>query len=188
MLRDFTFGSMVLRLALAMLAGGAIGYGRSKKERAAGLRTYMLITLGAAMSVLLSLYEYTMLTEGPWAETVERVGLKFDAARLVSQVITGIGFLGAGIIIKGAHQQVKGLTTVTGLFATVCMGIAAGAGFYWLVILCVALIVLVLNVMSPLEGAFKRRLRNITLYVEFGSVEDIATITDIMRQQHAQVF
>ena len=168
-LRQFSFGTMLLRLLLAMLSGGAVGYGRSRKARAAGLRTYMLISIGTAMAVLLTLYQYQMLT-GPWAEVVARVGMKFDAARLASQVITGIGFLGAGIIIKIAHQQVKGLTTATGLFATVIMGIAAGAGLYECVIVALVLIVLVLNVMSPLEIAFKRRLRNITLNVEFRSV------------------
>lgn len=87
-----------------------------------------------------------------------------------------------------AHQQVNGLTTATGLFATVCMGIARGAGFYECVLLSVLLTVLVLNVMSPLEIAFKRRLRNITLNVEFGSVEDIAQITRVIEAQYAKVY
>ena len=186
-LRQFSFATAVLRLLLATVCGGAVGFGRSKKARAAGLRTYMLISIGAAMSVLLTLYEYSMLT-GPWADAVEEVGLKFDASRLGAQVITGIGFLGAGIIIKIAHQQVNGLTTATGLFATVCMGIAAGAGFYECVILSALVIVLVLNVMSPLEFAFKRRLRNITLNVEFDSVEDISDITRAIEAQHACVY
>ncbi|MBR1586598.1 MAG: MgtC/SapB family protein [Clostridia bacterium] len=184
---DFSFITAILRLTLAMLAGGAVGYGRSKKERDAGLRTYMLISIGAAMSVLLALYEYQAL-HTLWGDTVAAVGDKFDVSRMVGQAITGIGFLGAGIIIKGAHQQVKGLTTATGLFATVCMGIAAGAGFYEVVIIALILIVLVLNVMSPLEGAFKRRLRNITLHVEFNTVEDIATITKMLQDQQVQIF
>ena len=186
-LRQFSFATVLLRLLLAMLSGGVVGYGRSKKARAAGLRTYMLISIGAAMAVLLSLYDYKMLT-GPWAGSVAQVGMKFDAARLASQVITGIGFLGAGIIIKISHQQVKGLTTATGLFATVIMGVAAGAGFYECVLIAMALIVLVLNVMSPLEIAFKRRLRNITLNVEFSSVEDIERITKVIEAQEAKVY
>ncbi len=186
-LRQFNMVTMILRLFLALLAGGAVGYGRSRKDRPAGLRTYMIISVGAAMSVLLALFQYQML-EGPWAEVVARVGKKYDASRLAAQVITGIGFLGAGIIIKATHQQVKGLTTATGLFATVCMGMACGAGFYEIVIISLILIVLVLNVMSPLEVAFKRRLRNITLNVEFNCVEDIETITEVMRFMDAQIF
>ena len=176
-LREFTFLSVLFRLLLAMTAGGVIGYGRSRKERTAGFRTYMIISLGAAMAVLITLY---LCELEPWE--------KFDASRLASQVITGIGFLGAGIIIKAAHQQVRGLTTATGLFATVCMSIAAGAGFYELVLLALLTIVLVLNVMWPLELLYKRRLRNITLNVEFNSVGDLDTISEVMRAQHAKIF
>ena len=142
-LRQFNFVTALLRLLLALAAGGAVGYGRSRKERPAGLRTYMIISVGAAMSVLLGCFQYEMI-KGPWAEIAAQVGQKYDASRLAAQVITGIGFLGAGIIIKAAHQQVKGLTTATGLFATVCMGIAAGVGFYEIVLLALVLLALAL--------------------------------------------
>ncbi len=186
-LRQFSFASALVRLLLAMVSGGVVGYGRSKQARAAGLRTYLLISIGAAMAVLITLFQYQMLT-GPWAPVVEEVGLKFDASRLASSVITGIGFLGAGIIMKVAHQQVNGLTTATGLFATMVMGLAAGAGFYECVIVALLLIVVVLNIMSPLEFAFKRRLRNITLNVEFSSVEDITGITRAIEAEGARVY
>lgn len=186
-MREFTFWTAILRLGLAVLAGAAIGYGRYMKNRPAGFRTYMMISMGAAMSVLLEIYLYEML-KGPWADTVEKVGFKYDASRMVSQSITGIGFLGAALIIKGAHQHVKGLTTATGLFATVCVGIAAGAGFYELVVIAGVLNVLVLNVMAPMEDALKFRLRNVTLLLEFNTVEDIEQITDVMQKHHAQVF
>jgi len=149
-LGEFNFFTAFFRLLLAMAAGGVIGYGRSQRARAAGFRTYMLVSIGAAMSVLLALYQYQMLTTS-WADVVDEVGLKYDASRLASQAITGIGFLGAGIIIKAAHQQVNGLTAATGLFATVCLGVAAGAGFYECVVAAVILIVLVLNLMTPME-------------------------------------
>ena len=70
-LREFSFGAMVLRLALAMLCGGVIGYGRSRKERPAGLRTYMLVCLGAAAAVQVSLYLHTMLN-GQWSVVIGR--------------------------------------------------------------------------------------------------------------------
>ena len=178
-LHEFNMGSAVFRLLLAMACGGTVGYGRSKKARQAGLRTYMIICIGAAMSVLITLYLYAML-HGPWAPTVEEVGKMFDASRIAAQVIAGIGFLGAGIIIKVAHQQVNGLTTATGLFATVCMGLAAGVGFYSCVFIALILIVLVLNVMTPLEASFKRRLRNITLNVEFNNVGNLDEIISVM--------
>ena len=186
-LREFNFLSAVFRLLLAMAGGGVIGYGRSQKQRAAGLRTYTLICIGSALSVLLSLYLYEML-RGPWQETVMQVGEKYDATRIAAQAISGIGFLGAGIIFKVAHSQVSGLTTATGLFAAVTLGIAAGAGFYECVILAIVLVQLVLNVMSPLESQFKRKMRNITLYVEFGSVDDIGVVTDLIEHMNAQIY
>ena len=186
-LKDFTFGAMTLRLVLAMLCGGAIGYGRSKKERPAGLRTYMLVCLGAAAAMLMSQYLYQML-HGMWAETTAEVGDKFDAARYAAQAVAGIGFIGAGIIIKVSHSQVSGLTTATGLFAAVCMGLACGAGFYECAIPVLVIVVLVLNVMSPLEGEFKRKLRNLTLTVEFNEVGDIDTIRRALEGQNATIY
>ena len=186
-LRGFSFGGVAFRLVLALLCGGVIGYGRSKKNCAAGLRTYILISLGAALSIIVTLYEYNMLYTF-WPDVVAEVGEKFDASRLASQAITGIGFLGAGTILKIAHQQVKGLTTATGLFATVCMSLAAGAGYYELVLTAVIIIALVLNGMAPLEILFKRRLRNITLNVEMDEVADIALISSTIEAENARIY
>lgn len=124
-LREFNFLSSVVRLALALAVGGIIGYGRSKKQRSAGLRTYMLTTVGAALTILIAMYEYEMLST-KWSDVVDLVGLKYDGSRYSAQVITGVGFLAAGTIIGTAHQQVSGLTTAIGLFASACLGIAAG--------------------------------------------------------------
>ena len=127
-LRSFSFISILIRLLLAMTAGAVIGFGRTRRQRPAGLRTYMLTAIGACLAMLLVIYEYTMLT-GPWSPAVESVGMKFDASRYAAQVISGIGFLGAGTIVAAAHQQVSGLSTATGLFAIACIGLAAGAGY-----------------------------------------------------------
>ncbi len=186
-LREFTFLSVLFRLLLALGAAGLIGYGRTLRGFAAGIRTYMLIGIGGALSVVITLYEYNML-HSAWAEVLAQVGEKFDASRLASQTITGIGFLGAGTILKVAHQQVNGLTTATGMFGTVCMSIAAGAGFFECVILSMLLIVLVLNLMTPLETLYKRRLRNITLSVEMDSTENIELITDQIKAVNAEVY
>ena len=185
--REFTFLSAVIRLLLALVCGTVIGYGRSAMQRTAGMRTYVLISVGSCMAVLITLFQYEQL-QSVWTDVVAEVGQKFDASRLASQVVAGIGFLGAGLIIKAAHQQVQGLTTATGLFATVCLSMAAGAGFYEVVLLSTLIVVLVLNVMTPLEIGFKRRLRNITLNVEFSHVEDVQTISEVIRQQHADIY
>lgn len=188
-LRQFSFGSVVIRLVLAMAAGGAVGYGRARKQRNAGLRTYMLVSVGAALTILISLYETQMLYDGgAWAWVASVAELKFDASRYGAQVITGIGFLAAGTIIAVAHQQVSGLTSAIGLFAAACLGLAAGVGFVECVVIATLLIILSMETMQPLEVGFKRRLRNITIFVEFDSVSDIAAITDILEQRGAQIF
>lgn len=186
-LRQFDFLSIFCRLALALACAGLIGYGRSKRHSGAGLRTYMLVALGGALSILITQYEYSML-HSVWAETLAQVGEKFDASRLSSQVLTGIGFLGAGIILKVAHHQVIGLTTATGLFATACMSIAAGAGFFECVILTMILIIVVLNIMDPLELMYKRRLHHITLHVEMENMDALSRISDAIEQQNAMIF
>ena len=104
-LREFNFVSVLFRLILAMIASGLIGYGRTRRRKTAGFRTYMLTGIGAAMSVLIALYEYEMMQTG-WADTVAAVGLKFDASRFAAAVIGGIGFIAAGSIIKAGHQQI----------------------------------------------------------------------------------
>lgn len=114
--------------------------------------------------------------------------LKFDATRFAAQVINDIGFLAAGTIIAIGHQQVSGLTTAIGLFACVTMGIAAGAGFYECVIIAMVLIIFSLEVMQPIEVAFKRRLRNITILVEFNDMESFHEITDYLKEHNVTIY
>ena len=109
-LRELNMISVVLRLALAMFLGGLIGLERGRKRRAAGFRTYMLVSLGAALTMLLGQYNYVML-EQEWAALAVELGIKTDVSRIGAQVINGIGFLGAGTIIVTKRQEVKGLTS-----------------------------------------------------------------------------
>ena len=186
-LREFHFLTAVLRLLLAMCAGGAVGYGRARKRRSAGMRTYMLTCLGASLTVLISMYEFEMLhTQWAWAQSF--TDLKFDGSRFSAQVINGMGFLAAGTIIGVAHQQVSGLTTAIGLFGTACVGLACGAGFYEGVILAVPMLILAMEAMAPVEKTYKRRLRNITIAVEFRNPEDLAAVTGAVAEQGAQIF
>ena len=113
----------VARLALAVLLGGAIGFERELREHEAGLRTHMLVSLGSALFTLVSIYA--------WADQTlsARAGLSVDPTRIAAQVVSGVGFLGAGtIIVRGV--SVKGLTTAASLWVVAAIGMAAGAGFY----------------------------------------------------------
>lgn len=186
-LRQFSPVSVMVRLTLATLVGALVGYGRARKKANAGLRTYMLTSIGAALTMLVSMYEYEMLN-GPWAYAAKLYGMKFDISRFSAQVGSGVGFLAAGTIIAAPHRQVSGLTSAIGLFACATLGIACGAGFYECVLCAMLVIIFTMEFMQPIEVAFKRRLRNITIYVEFDDPGDVDAITRTIRNQGAQLY
>ncbi|UXI68040.1 MgtC/SapB family protein [Tahibacter amnicola] len=119
----------VVRLSIAALLGGLLGYERERKGRAAGLKTHMLVSLGSALFVLVPLQ--AGVSQG-------------DLTRVVQGIVSGIGFLGAGTILKGPHQgRVEGLTTAAGIWTTSAIGMAAGMGYPMTAVLCtgVALVI-----------------------------------------------
>ena len=186
-LRQLDLASLLFRLALAMLFGGMIGMERERKRRPAGFRTYMLVCLGAALTLLLSQYEARML-DTVWAARAAEIGIKTDVSRFGAQVINGIGFLGAGTVIVTGRQEVKGLTTAAGLWASACMGLAIGAGFYECVVLAFLLIFLCIRLLPPLENLMVERARNMNLYVEFSSLDDVGAIIGRIKSQGAQIY
>ena len=183
-LREFHFVSVLLRLILAMLFGGMIGLERGRKGRAAGLRTYMLTCIGAAMTMLLGQYEYFML-ETEWLGSA---GARVDVARFGAQVINGIGFLGAGTIIVTGKQEVKGITTAAGLWASACMGLAIGAGFYECVLLGFVIIFLVMRILPRVESFLMENARNMNIYVEFHSLDDVGAVIGCIKKQDVQIY
>lgn len=185
-LRELNIYSLALRLLLAMLLGGMIGMERAIKGRAAGFRTYILVCLGAAMTMLLGQYFYGML-DGAWLSVKKLTGAATDVARMGAQVINGIGFLGAGTIIVTGRQEVKGLTTAAGLWASACMGLAVGAGFYECVLLAFLLIFLSIRVLPRVENYIIEKTRNLNIYVEFENMEDLGTIISRLKKQEVQI-
>ena len=185
-LRELNMASLLLRLILAMLCGGLLGLERGRKRRPAGSRTYMLVCLGAALTMVLSQYEYVMLTT-EWADVSTELGIRTDVARFGAQVVNGIGFLGAGTIMITGRQQIKGLTTAAGLWASACMGLAIGAGFYESVLLGAALIFLVMRFLPFIENELVERARFINIYVEFHSLDNIGAILSKIKDQGAQI-
>lgn len=185
-LRELNIYSVALRLVLAMLLGGMIGMERGRKRRAAGFRTYLLVCMGAALTMLLGQYFVTML-DGSWKTLGDALGIKTDVARLGAQVINGIGFLGAGTVIVTGRQEVKGLTTAAGLWASACMGLAVGAGFYSCVIPAFLLILLSIRTLPWLENLIVENTRNINIYVEFDSIDSMAGIISDIRSRHVRI-
>jgi putative Mg2+ transporter-C (MgtC) family protein len=186
-LRQLNMASLLLRLTLALLFGGLIGLERERKRRPAGFRTYMLVCLGAALTMLLSQYEAVMLTTR-WAPVAQSLGLTTDVSRFGAQVINGIGFLGAGTVIVTGRQEVKGLTTAAGLWTSACMGLAIGAGFYECVLPGFLLILLCVRVFPYIENRATARSRNMSIYLEVRSMEDMGAVLQYLRSMEMQIF
>ena len=185
-LREINTASVLLRLTLAMFCGGMIGLERARKHRPAGFRTYMLVCMGAALTVLLSQYAYHMLNT-VWAERAAEIGIRTDVSRFGAQVINGIGFLGAGTILVTGQQKVKGLTTAAGLWASACMGLAVGAGFYECVILAFVLIFLAVHLLPMVELYIVENARNMNIFVEFQSLDNVAEIINRIKAQDVTI-
>ncbi len=130
-----------LRLAAALVAGGIIGYERERDSQPAGLRTHMILALGAALVMILSV----------------NIGIKYgsDPSRLAAQVVSGIGFLGAGAILRFGFN-VKGLTTASTLWTTAMVGMAIGYGYYLVSLFTVVITIIVLTLVERFEKKFVR--------------------------------
>lgn len=164
-LNDMT---IILRLILAVLLGGVIGFERGRSGRPAGLRTHILVCLGSAMAIMTNQFVY------------ERYGIS-DPTRMAAQVISGIGFLGAGTIIVTGRHQVKGLTTAAGLWATACMGLAIGIGFYKAAIAGAVLIVFTTVVLHRLDNFMLSKSKVMDIYVEFNNSVSITSVLESLK-------
>ena len=173
-LSAFNALSIFVRLFLAMVLGGIVGLERGIKGRAAGMRTYMLVCLGSALVMITS--EYLMMRHG-----------FTDPARMGAQVISGIGFLGAGTIIITRDRQVRGLTTAAGLWASACMGLAIGAGFYAGALIGMAFIVFVTTLMHRLDAKFLSKSRTVEVYVELKESGHIQVLLDNIRKNSIKI-
>jgi len=140
--------TILLRTVLAVLLGGVIGFERESKRRPAGFRTHTLVCVGASTVMLLSELLFMRYNAA--------YGVLSDPARMGAQVVSGIGFLGAGTIMRyGAN--VRGLTTAASIWATGCIGLAAGAGFYDLAVTAAVIILVTLILFSKAERRLEKR-------------------------------
>lgn len=130
---DITLQTSLIRLAVSLLLGAAIGTERQIHKHPAGLRTFTLICLGSTLAMLVSIYICQNNTDL----------LNGDPGRIAAQVLTGIGFIGAGLIIKN-EDGVKGLTTAACIFSTACIGLAVGVGMIWEAVIVTAVVLAVL--------------------------------------------
>lgn len=137
---DVTLIGAIAKLLLSLVLGATIGIERRRKGQIAGLRTFALISMGATLAMLISIYipqEYLGLKNG-------------DPGRIAAQVVSGVGFLGAGAIIQ-MKGSVRGLTTAAGIWMTACIGLAVGAGMYLISIIATLLIIFILVNIERIE-------------------------------------
>ena len=185
--RELNIWSMMLRLVLALFVGGFIGFERERKGRAAGFRTYMLVALGAALTAILSQYLDTML-DTFMKDAYDIVGRRTDVVRLGARVVSGVGFLGTGTIIVTGKQEVKGLTTAAGLWASACMGLAVGAGFIECVFVSFLLIIFSIRVLPAIETLIINKSRNMLIYLETDNIVQLSSIISFIKREQIEIY
>lgn len=168
-LREVTYLAVVLRIFTAVLFGGAIGLERGMKNRPAGLRTYMLVCVGSCLIMLTNQYLFQVSGAG-------------DPMRLGAQVVSGIGFLGAGTIIVTKHNQIKGLTTAAGLWASAGVGLALGVGFYEAAAVAGFSVFAILTLLQRWDDKMKGTTKIIELYIE---LLDSVPLGELIRELRA---
>ncbi|MEF2243306.1 MgtC/SapB family protein [Paenibacillus sp. IITD108] len=141
---------LTIRLLISALCGGFIGLERELSNHAAGFRTHILVCIGSTCIMLLSIYGFSQF--------VDEINVRVDPARLAAQVITGIGFLGAGAIMRNG-SMISGLTTAASIWVVAAIGLCIGAGFMYLAFLATVLVVIILFVLNKVENAMMRHWR-----------------------------
>ncbi len=155
-LRELNLVSILFRIFLSVMIGGFLGMERGKKNRPAGLRTYILVCLGSALVMMTNQYVYLTYQTG-------------DPMRLGAQVISGVGFLGAGTIILTGRNKIMGITTAAGLWAAACGGLAIGVGFYEGAVLGGIVIAFTVSGMLRFDIWLRKKSKYLELYVEYNA-------------------
>ena len=165
-LKELNILSVIVRILLAIICGGVIGIERRRAHQPAGMRTYMLVCMGAAIVMATGQYMYDTFKTG-------------DPSRLGAQVISGIGFLGAGSIITSGKTKVRGLTTAAGLWVSACIGLALGIGFYSAGLIATLVVYFIMARLNRLEYRFLVDDIYLEIYLEY---DDALSVSDIAQQ------
>ena len=172
--REVTYLAVALRIALAVICGGALGLERGLKHRPAGMRTYMLVCVGACLIMLTNQYLFQ----------VTKVG---DPMRLGAQMVSGIGFLGAGTIVVTRYNRIKGLTTAAGLWSAAGVGLALGVGFYEAALVAGFAIFVVMTLLQRWDDNLHSKTRAVEIYVELTEGITVGSFIQKLRDFDLQV-
>ena len=171
---------MMLWLGLAMVLGGVIGLERERLDRAAGFRTHALVAVASALIMIVSTYGFPATTQG--------VGGGLDPSRMAAQVVSGVGFLGAGVIILRGNT-VRGLTTAATIWAVAGLGLAAGGGLYVPALGATAFMILIQAGLRPIESrlfSHRAHRHRILIQIQDGSAV-LGNIQQLMRNAQLQI-
>ena len=166
--------AIILRLLLTAICSGMLGYEREKRNQAAGFRTYMIVSNASALVMMTNQF------------IIQTVGTG-DPVRMGAQVISGIGFLGAGAILVTRNQQVRGLTTAAGLWSSAIVGMALGAGYYAGGITCFLFIYISLKFLAKIDSKISRSPRIATFYCELNNRRDMGTLIRFIQNKKYRV-
>jgi len=173
-LREVTYLGVIVRILTAVIVGGLLGLERGMKNRPAGMRTYMLVCVGACLIMLTNQYIYQTFGTG-------------DPTRMAAQVISGIGFLGAGTIIVTRRNQIKGLTTAAGLWSSAGVGLALGIGFYEAALFGGFAIFTVMTLLQAFDNRMHRKTKTLEVYLEANEDLPLGELLRTLREQGYEV-
>lgn len=166
---EFSMTGIFIRLGVATLAGVLIGFERGVKNKTAGIKTHVLVCVGAALCMVVGQYTYLLIPESA------------DITRIGSGVVSGVGFLGVGTIITGNHE-VRGLTTAAGLWACACIGLAAGIGYIEGVFIALVFVMFTLLVLRYVDRGMTRLQKDFSLYIEVDENHNVKHLLHELRR------
>lgn len=173
-LREIYMISICFRIVLSLIIGGILGLERGRKNRPAGFRTYILVCLGSTLVMMTNQFVYQTFGTS-------------DPTRMGAQVISGIGFLGAGTIIVTGRQQIKGITTAAGLWTSACCGLAIGIGFYEGAVAGGIFVFIIMEFLEKMDGVIRKHSNIMDVYLEFDGKKMFSTFLTYARENGFEV-
>ena len=164
----------LLRLLLAFVSGGIIGYERSYKRVDAGIRTHSIVCMASCAIMITNIHMYTVYGTG-------------DPVRMPAQVISGVGFLGAGCILVTGDRRIRGMTTAAGIWGAACLGLCIGAGDYIVALTVLALVILTMTIFQAVDARIVKKTKYIRLYMEFESVTEVKSFVKYVRENGIRI-
>lgn len=172
--RQLSLFEIFIRILMSMFLGGIIGLERGIKNKAAGLRTYLLVTLGASIIMMSNQYIYQIFDVG-------------DPVRMGAQVISGIGFLGAGTIVVTTKNQIRGLTSAASLWACAANGLAIGVGAYEISVMATISLYLVIEFVHRLDFIVEKNRKKHLLYIEIDKKIELENFLDYTQKRDIDI-